>query len=247
GAASLPTTAGAFRQPSYDMYVADMIRNATFESENSTVRMRRGHVMFMHSHNVEIENAGFYNLGRTDKQNTASDPTTVDATGVVTHLGENDKGRYSVHFHRTGTDGTSEPARISGSVVEGGPGWGIVNHSSYVIATDNVVYDFADGMVTEAGDEIGRFEHNLIMHIASYSTDNLDAQDYGRAGGNCIFMVGAGVKVIGNIINNMYNWPFGSAVMFYGYAYFRESDDPKQQVMFPAANLDDPSLAKGAA
>src|SRR5262249_24531454 len=137
-------------------------------------------------------------------------------------------------------------AQISGSVVEGGPGWGIVNHSSYVIATDNVVYDFADGMVTEAGDEIGRFEHNLIMHIASYSTDNLDAQDYGRAGGNGIFMVGAGVKVIGNIINNMYNWPFGSAVMFYGYAYFRESDDPKQQVMFPAANLDDPSLAKGA-
>src|SRR5262249_626473 len=76
GAASLPSAGGAFRQPAYDMYVADMIRNATFESENGTVRMRRGHVMFMHSQNVEIENAGFYNLGRTDKQNVASDPTT---------------------------------------------------------------------------------------------------------------------------------------------------------------------------
>ncbi len=54
-------------------YVADMNRNATFESETPGIIARRGHIMFMHSDHVEVESAGFYGLGRTDKRTVIDD------------------------------------------------------------------------------------------------------------------------------------------------------------------------------
>jgi hypothetical protein len=55
-------------------YVADVSRNATFESQNVNVVARRGHVMFMHNEDVHVDAAGFYGLGRTDKRNSIDDP-----------------------------------------------------------------------------------------------------------------------------------------------------------------------------
>jgi hypothetical protein len=145
-------------------YVADMNRNATFESETPGIIARRGHVMFLHSDHVEIDSAGFYGLGRTDKrtviddvvlsddpdnpgQKTAdvllkdvnpSNPAlghrvlvpVVDANGAtvidpatgqpklqIAKTGLNPRGRYAVHFHRTGTNYEDEPATIDNSVV----------------------------------------------------------------------------------------------------------------------------------
>ena len=47
-------------------YVADVSRNATFESQNVTVVAQRGHVMFMHNDEVHVDAAGFY--GRAHRQ-----------------------------------------------------------------------------------------------------------------------------------------------------------------------------------
>lgn len=58
-------------------YVADVSRNATFESQNVTTVAQRGHVMFMHNDDVHVDSAGFYGLGRTDKRTLIDDPVLV--------------------------------------------------------------------------------------------------------------------------------------------------------------------------
>src|SRR5262249_26915898 len=63
-----------YAHPVVSGYVADVSRNATFESQNVTVVAQRGHVMFMHSDEVHVDAAGFYGLGRTDKRNPIDDP-----------------------------------------------------------------------------------------------------------------------------------------------------------------------------
>ena len=100
----------------------------------------------------------------------------VDATGnpvvvngvtqlQVARTGLNPRGRYAVHFHRTGIDEDDDPATISDSSVVDTPGWGIVNHSSNVDVDGNVVFNAVGAAyVTEAGDEIGTFNHNIAIH-----------------------------------------------------------------------------------
>lgn len=68
----------------------------------------RGHVMFMHNGDVSVQNAEFYELGRTDKS------ILLDTEG-----GTNVSGRYALHFHRTGGE-IDEPA----SLAEGNAVWG---------------------------------------------------------------------------------------------------------------------------
>lgn len=249
-------------------YVADMTRNATFESENPNVIAQRGHVMFMHSDHVEIDSVGFYGLGRTDKrtviddvvlsddpdnpgQKTAdvllkdinpSNPSlghrvlvpVVDAAGKtvidpltgkpkmqIAKTGLNPRGRYAVHFHRTGTDYEDEPATINGSAVVDSPGWGIVNHSSYVNVTDNVVFNATGAaFVTEAGDEIGSFDHNLAMHslgsgmgIKSRET----AQDFGHQGDG-FWLQGGNVSLTNNVVTGQRHS---------GYVFFPKGLDQK--------------------
>ena len=72
---AVPTWAGLKNNHSVATgYVADVSRNATFESQNVSVVARRGHVMFMHNDEVHVDAAGFYGLGRTDKRNAIDDP-----------------------------------------------------------------------------------------------------------------------------------------------------------------------------
>ena len=59
----------------------------------------------------------------------------------VARTGLNPRGRYAVHFHRTGIDEDADPATISDSSVVDTPGWGIVNHSSNVDVDGNVVFN----------------------------------------------------------------------------------------------------------
>jgi hypothetical protein len=84
--------------------------------------------------------------------------TTVSRTGL------NPRGRYAVHFHRTGNSYSDTPVTINDSAVVDSTGWGIVNHSSYVNVTNNVVYNATGAAyVTEAGDEIGSFTGDLAI------------------------------------------------------------------------------------
>lgn len=155
-----------------DVYVGNTSRNVIFESENHEIE-RRGHVMFMHTNAVDVNNVRFDHLGRTDKSRELDDIDFGDsaAEGGHKHEGEfelgpatNIRARYSVHVHRGGVDPNTTAARIAGSVVFNDPGWGFVNHSSNVDFIDNVAYDVLGGaFFTEAGDEVGSMVGNLAI------------------------------------------------------------------------------------
>lgn len=142
---------GAFA-PEFDhtgMPVLAMDRSIVIESENvSGDHQRNGHIMFMHNDDVSISGIRVNKMGRNDKSLSTTDGT-----------GENERGRYSMHFHRTGTQG--DAIQVSGSVVENGPGWGFVNHASNVVFTDNLSYNVkGSGFVAEIGSEEGAFVGN---------------------------------------------------------------------------------------
>lgn len=149
-----------------DLYVANTTRNVTFETENgnSVPIQQRGHVMFMHNPDVVVQNAGFYNLGRTDKNKLIDDPgQNVDGSKGN---GKNPRGRYSLHFHRTGS--TEDPNGLAaiarGNAIVDSPGWGLVHHASHAIFEDNVVFNVVgSGIAAEAGNEIGAWRNNITI------------------------------------------------------------------------------------
>ena len=186
------------------VYAANVSRNVVIESENVRDITRRGHVMFMHSPKVKIENVGFYGLGRTDKRVPVNDPLLDDNGKLVPGTGTNARGRYAVHFHRTGNDATNPPAVVKSSVVVDSPGLGFVNHSSNVIFDDNIAFDVVgSGYFTETGNEIGAFRRNLAVHITGSGQDigsrSELLQDFGHSGHGFWFQ-GAGVEVEDNVV-----------------------------------------------
>ncbi|MFC7204985.1 G8 domain-containing protein [Haloferax namakaokahaiae] len=139
--------------------VAHLDRAVTLESE-STRTERRGHVMFM-SDDVHVGHVAFSSLGRTDKSRPFTDPKN----GVPPKDAEpNPQARYACHFHRTGTGTEHGPRVVEGCVVNGSPGWGYVNHASFVRFEDNVSFRvFGAGFVAETGAERGAFRRNFAL------------------------------------------------------------------------------------
>ena len=131
------------------IYVANLTRNIVFRTLNpaSVPTDERAHVMFMHNPNVDVENAAFYDLGRTDKS-IPIDDTPTDGENPQTNMngtpatGTNPRGRYALHFHRTGdSDVNGVQAKAIDDVVWGSPSWGYVNHESNVLMQDTVAFD----------------------------------------------------------------------------------------------------------
>ena len=188
-----------------DVHVANLSRNVVFRSESQELD-RRGHVMFMHTREVDVAHAAFRDLGRTDKLQPLEDIQADLETGYVCGVPgphDNTRGRYSVHFHRNGVVPDGDPATVRGSVVEGNPGWGYVNHSSYVDFTDNVAYDVAGAAYnTEAGDETGSFTRNISIRshgeAETLPVDRQAVQDYGFAGDG-FWLQGPGVSIVDNV------------------------------------------------
>jgi G8 domain len=132
--------------PSFSIFVSNLTRPIVIKSANAQTLTERGHVMFMKGSLADIRDAAFVDLGRTNK-----------AAAITT---SNVKGVYSVHFHQNGYD---QEQRLTNSVIRGTPGWGLANHSSNVVATNNVVHDFVGAAFSaEAGDEIGSFIGNIV-------------------------------------------------------------------------------------
>lgn len=256
-------------------YVADVSRNVVFASQEPQVVERRGHIMFMHDGDVQIEAAGFYGLGRTDKRRPIDDPVvvadtdnpgqkttdvllanpnpdligktvtlsdgTVITNGIIyangqpvenvshrvlaqipdpvtgrmllelARTGLNPRGRYAVHFHRSTYpctvdaacgDDTTLTATIDDSAVVDSPGWGIVNHSSIVDITNNVVFNaLGAAYVTEAGDELGTFDHNIAIKSLGSGQDlqaRKNINDFGHDGDGFWFQ-GGNVTVTNNV------------------------------------------------
>ncbi|MDF3605840.1 G8 domain-containing protein [Paracoccus sp. DMF-8] len=199
-------------------YVANMTRNITFASEDGddTAVHHRGHVMFTHNDDVDVRYAAFDDLGRTDKSRDAWD---VDALSSVS-AESNIKGRYSFHFHKTGTADLDDPAIAIGNTVSGSPGWGFVHHSSNADFTGNVAFDvFGAAFAAEDGDETGIWRGNMAIRSEGISwgdvpaKSGLDRHDNGRTGDG-FFFAGRLVETAENVAINTthgYVWMHRSA------------------------------------
>lgn len=217
------------------VYVSNMNRNVVIMSENPAETHLRGHVMFMHNQRVNVNNVGFYGLGRTDKRNPANDAQFDHHGELIENTGLNQRGRYAVHFHRAGTSYDDNPGWVRGSAVVDSPGWGYVNHESYVHMHDNVAFNVQGAaFVTEFGNEIGSFHRNLSIYNQG-SGDGLEARedifDFGH-GGHGFWLQGPGVELVDNIASGARD----SAINI-----FTTSSEAK----FLAENLEDPSMAAG--
>jgi hypothetical protein len=223
------------------VFVANVSRNVVVESQNPFDNAERGHVMFMHKPWVDVNYAGFYGLGRTDKRNPLHN-VILDAEGhAVDGTGKNVAGRYAVHFHRTGLDHDQAPAEVRGSAVVDSPGWGFVNHGSHVEMVDNVAFDVVGAaFVTETGDEIGAFRHNIAIRSEGSGNgieSRQDRQDFGHQGDGFWFQ-GAGIEVEGNVAVGQRHA---------GFVYFTRGLEQKGlgTTRFLSHNLADSSIAGG--
>ena len=182
-----------------DVHVANLSRNIAVSSENTSVssisgefHKPRGHLMFMHTLNVDLKYVEANNLGRTDKSVILDDWDFEDLdanqnTGqAISNGGKNPRGRYSIHFHRGGLDVSvfpakpitplPTPAKVEGCVVNNDPGWGFVNHSARVDFIRNVSYDVIGGAFnTEAGNETGSFIENIAIRTVNPANPILTA------------------------------------------------------------------------
>ncbi len=180
----------------YFSYVGNLTRNVIIRSAHTDTQNRltkRGHVMFMHNGDVIVKNATFKDLGRTDKSNILDDlsigvpkitgsgnnrsiefPNFKDQPETPSKI-ENQRGRYSFHFHKSlRGKNSSRLIEAEGNVVWGSPGWGMVHHDSHADFRDNVILDVEGaGMVAESGSETGIWKNNLVFNIYSDNTSPL--------------------------------------------------------------------------
>ncbi|MEM1415863.1 MAG: cadherin-like domain-containing protein [Myxococcota bacterium] len=205
------------------VWVANVTRNVVFASDSPSLA-HRGHVMFMRTPDLDVRFARFEELGRTDKTRPlddlffeVDDEAVGNATSAFTVFSvtegarTNVRGRYPVHLHRLGTDPTSTPAHIEGSVVWGSPGWGFVMHSSHASFVRNVTYGVqGTGFYTEAGDEVGTLRENLAVRsvnpVFAFDSEGgaidpdlgAENQEFGNDGDG-YWLSGHGVSLIDNV------------------------------------------------
>ena len=156
------------------VYLTNFTNNIRFQSANTSFAsdeaiQRHGHVMLMHSDKISINYASFDSLGRTNKSHYIDDvfQEPSDGGGTMTAgTGTNVRGRYALHIHRTSKDINASPAIVNGCTVRHSPGWGIVNHESYVNVENSAVYDVnGAGFVEETGDGVGAFRRNIAIRM----------------------------------------------------------------------------------
>lgn len=150
----------------------------------------RGHFMAMHNNDVNVDNAAFIGLGRSDKTTTLDELVQINGRTVWVDTGDevlnkaedfeleniassiqNTRGRYGFHMHKTGA-GDNAPIEASGNVVNGSVGWGFTHHNSSANLSDNVAYNVrGTGFVSETGNETGTWTNNLSFSNAGIGTN----------------------------------------------------------------------------
>lgn len=215
--------------------VANYTRNVSVETENAETAevFERGHVMFMHSDDVDVRYAEFHELGRTDKSVESRDVSDFGTTSYDTNV----QGRYALHIHKAGTTSLEDPAIFEGNAVYGSPGWGIVHHDSNALITNNATFDtFGAGYVAETGNETGAWVDNIAINAEGINwdtpknTSNIDGNfDTGR-GGDGFWFQGRMVASVDNV----------AASVNTGFVYFHRNGDDRM-IEFDAALFDYPA------
>jgi len=227
-------------------YVANFTRNVVIETENPSglPANQRGHVMFMHNPDVDVRYVEFRELGRTDKSFKLDDFQLSGNNRVYDGNGDpvdgartNIRGRYAVHFHRTGaTDLAGVPARAVGNAVWGSPGWGFVHHDSHAEFDRNVAYNVHGAhFVAETGNEIGTWTGNLAID----SGDGGTGSGKGGEGNHDVATGGDGFWFQGRLIHANENIAVG--MRGHGFKWFTRGVDNIASV---ADVLDFPAIAR---
>ena len=213
--------------------VANYTRNVSVESENAEDLevFERGHVMFMHSDNVDVRYAEFHELGRTDKSEEARDISNIDNIRYDSNV----QGRYSLHLHRTGTNDIDNPTVLEGNAVYGSPGWGIVHHDSNAVITNNATFDtFGAGYVAETGNETGVWDDNIaiwaegVLWAKPKNTSEIGGDIFDTArGGEGFWFQGRMVASTNNVAASVNN----------GFVYFHRDGDGRM-IDFDASLFD---------
>jgi len=149
-------------------HAGNLTRNVVIRSENP--EGTRGHTIFMARANIDIRYVAVRGMGRTKMG--PLDNTLFDGDGHVIRVGENQIGRYAIHFHHNfGPETTPENGyqfTLVGNAVDEAPKWGVTVHNShYGLVRDNVVYNTGGaGIATEDGTEaFNVFDHNFALRI----------------------------------------------------------------------------------
>ena len=149
-------------------HVGNITRNVIIRSENPAGT--RGHTLFTSRADVDMRYVAVREMGRTVMG--PLDNTVFDQAGNVVKLGENQIGRYAIHFHHdfgpVSTPANGYQFTLIGNVVDDAPKWGITIHNShYGLVKDNVVYNAQGaGIVTEDGNEaFNVFDHNFALRV----------------------------------------------------------------------------------
>jgi hypothetical protein len=145
-------------------HVGNLTRNVVIRSENPSGT--RGHMLGIHTADVDIRYALFKDMGRTTYQ-----PLSTEGGAASNHI-----GRYPIHIHHL--SGPFPPISANGfqftllgNAVDGGSfetkfKWGITVHGShYGLIQDNVVYNYNGAAIaTEDGSEsFNVFDHNFVL------------------------------------------------------------------------------------
>jgi PKD repeat protein len=155
----------------------------------------RGYTLYTDHANVDIEYAGFCEVGRTI--NAAADNTTFNSNGTVSHLGTNESDRYAMtvldlvgpstipangyqftfignEVDNDGDGNTKNPSNIQ---------WGLaVNNSFYGLVQYNNVWSVAGAGigVEDAASSYNVFDHNFVANVIGTSS-RYDQQMQGDA------------------------------------------------------------------
>jgi hypothetical protein len=231
----------------YLAQVMNTDRNIMIESANQTGI--RGYTLFTNRANVNVQNTGFCELGRTI--NAAIDNTTFGSNGQVNHIGTNEDDRYAMTIYDLIGPSTI-PANgyqftfIGNEVDNDGDGksnnfnvqWGLaLDNSFYGLIRQNVVFDVA-GVGIGVGDPASSynvFDRNFVVNVSG-TGGRLDATNQGDG-----FWFGNPNNTVTNNIASDIN--AGGGVYSYGFnvdASNHYATDGDQLV--PAAQGDDPSL-----
>jgi hypothetical protein len=181
-------------------YVANYSRNIAIESENKQDIHRRGHLMFMHTNDVDVRYVRLDELGRTNK--------AIEFTKTASSSTSNMVGRYGMHFHRGGDqDPNGIYAKVKGCALWGSPGWGYVNHEASVWFEDNASYNvFGSHYTDENGTERGGFLRNIAIRstgssptAGEFTEKTRTPGDHGHSGVGFWATTGASVRWEDNV------------------------------------------------
>lgn len=225
-------------------HVANVTRNVWIVSATDNPATR-GHTFFTADAIVDIQNAGFYGLGRTTIRPLNSMVYDSGSSSYLLQrddLGHNQIGRYSVHFHHLEaldnplTDGCH--FIFDGNVVLDSPKLGIAIHDSHngCVRRNVVLLARGSALMTEDGSERGNIIAYNFLGASEGSSESVECrfvrcygiisgdpgQDFAHEGGG-YWGRGSHNYIIGNVAVN-------SSIA--GFQFFQFADDNRNSLPF---------------